>query len=613
MYNNIKYHYSTHEPIEPSYMNDKIINLKIGRNLFVDNYLIESMSNCDIKYYKGELHKKNPILKLSPNEGNVMAAPNMDAVIYDPYSKHFKMFYTNFLNGESSKLSLAISDDGINWIKPIILNKKIKAFKPCCKNCETLEHKYNESNNIVSLLGGCKNGKGRGSSIQLLDRKEKDRTKIFKMLFGHCNFLNICESKDGINWSMSDKTSGWGSGAPWYTSYNPFKKKYIFTFRDNLPHANMTRVQRYKEVNELTDKWSKWNKQESYGGVGFRDITQSDPQIWACADKYDTTISNRPPAIYGSHTIPYENLMINFFSVYKGQHSVKNIFLEIYLGFSRNGTEYYRPTKNRQAFIEEDKNNSNNRKLQSYMCVTGGNLLIKDEEIFIYVCNTNQQTPIPTNDTLLYTLRRDGFASVSSLEQSESVLTTKILNINAEYLFVNFDCGNNGYLKVEILNEDNEIINEYSKDETNIFTLNSTKHNITWKNKKKVVIDKIKIKFYFVGSLYSFWFSDNINGKSNGFIGNGGPDYEYFSDTIDNNEKLNIHKFSNIEITIKRDNKVEKIIYSLEDYATKINNFERYQDNCGVIVKYNNINNKECVLNIDLKFEIAIINIKLIL
>ena len=54
----------------------------------------------------------------------------------------------------------------------------------------------------------------------------------------------------------------------------------------------------------------------------------------------------------------------------------------------------------------------------------------------------------------------------------------------------------------------------------------------------------VKIKFYFVGSLYSFWFSDNINGKSNGFIGNGGPDYEYFSDSIDINEKLNIHKFS---------------------------------------------------------------------
>ena len=60
MYNNIQYHYSNHEPIEPSYMNDKIISLKIGRNLFVDNYLIEEMTNCNIKYYKAKLHEKNP-------------------------------------------------------------------------------------------------------------------------------------------------------------------------------------------------------------------------------------------------------------------------------------------------------------------------------------------------------------------------------------------------------------------------------------------------------------------------------------------------------------------------------------------------------------------------
>lgn len=125
-------------------------------------------------------------------------------------------------------------------------------------------------------------------------------------------------------------------------------------------------------------------------------------------------------------------------------------------------------------------------------------------------------------------------------------------------------------------------------------------------------IKNLKIKFYFIGSLYSFWFSNDETGESNGFIGNGGPDYDYYSDSK-KTDKLNITRFSNIEITIKKNDEFEKIIYCLHDYATTINNFKKREDECGIILNYKNINDTDISLDIDLKYKFKIMDVKLIL
>jgi len=224
MYNDIKYHHSKHEPIIPTYMNKEYIILGEGRQLFVDIFLIKKMTNCSINYYQPEKYKNNPILKPNKNE-NKCASPNMDAIIYDPYSCHFKMWYVVTLKDYPHIIKLAISDDGITWYKPIIYNKDIVHYGNSSEKCNILREKLNKTNNnILCLLGCCHNGKGRGSSSQILDMKETNRNKLFKMVWGGCNFLNICESKDGIIWKLSNQKSGWGGGSPWYLNYNPFKK-----------------------------------------------------------------------------------------------------------------------------------------------------------------------------------------------------------------------------------------------------------------------------------------------------------------------------------------------------------------------------------------------------
>ena len=606
MYNNKKYHYSKHEPLIPSYISEQIITLRGGRQLFIDNYLFDNLVNCEIKYYSAEKYFNNPVL--SPNSSEKRwAAPTMDSIIWDPYSKHFKMWYSSAL-----QTKLAISDNGIDWFKPYIINKQEQSILPCCSKCKVNYKKYKGNNNFLVTLGGCQNGKGRGSVTQILDRKEKNRNNIFKMIFGHCHNLNICISKDGINWELSKEKSGWGGGSPWYLCYNPFKKKYVYTFRDNLPHINLTRVNRFKEITNLTDKWCKWNKQMSYGGAGFRDIKEEDPQITIVADKYDKSITSRIPGIYCASMVAYESISLFFMTVYQGQHDNKNKSCELYIGYSRDGIQYSRQTVNRKPFINESKA-SIGKKKESYVIMCGGNILIVDEKIYLYIFNYDQI--LKENNTYLYTIRRDGFASISSINDKESIILTKTLIINGEYLFVNYDNHDVGYLYIELLDENNNILQNYSKEDCDIIKTDSTKIKVKWKKKGKINsedIKNLKIKFYFIGSLYSFWFSNDETGESNGFIGNGGPDYDYYSDSK-KTDKLNITRFSNIEITIKKNDEFEKIIYCLHDCATKINKFKKRVDECGIILNYKNINDTDISLDIDLKYKFKIMDVKLIL
>lgn len=115
------------------------------------------------------------------------------------------------------------------------------------------------------------------------------------------------------------------------------------------------------------------------------------------------------------------------------------------------------------------------------MC--GGNILIVDEKIYLYIFNYDQI--LKENNTYLYTIRRDGFASISSINDKESIILTKTLIINGEYLFVNYDNHDVGYLYIELLDENNNILQNYSKEDCDIIKTDSTKIKVKWKKREK--------------------------------------------------------------------------------------------------------------------------------
>ena len=113
----------TREPMSPPYLASPpaVIPVDVGRQLFVDNFLIEK---TDLKrtFHLAGLHPKNPILK--PDKPWETATPRdptamvfSDGVWFDPQDKLFKMWY---MGGYLKTTCLATSTDGIHWEKPAL-------------------------------------------------------------------------------------------------------------------------------------------------------------------------------------------------------------------------------------------------------------------------------------------------------------------------------------------------------------------------------------------------------------------------------------------------------------------------------------------------------------
>ncbi len=546
-----KFHSSSHQPLIPSYLSininniKNIINIDIGRQLFIDDYLIDTFLNINKLFHQTVIIKEPILYPEFPFEGN-MTAPLMDAVLYDPLQKEFILWYIADSNVPHC-LCIAKSNDGIKWYKPYLPNNIFNNIEPCCQKCSNKKSGHNS----IAAFKGCKRGKGRGSGSIILDMKEKDLNKRFKMFYGALGEIRIYYSKNGINWYSDNFKGGNVGGSPWYTSYNPFNKKYIFTMRDNLPHIKLTRIIRYKEVENLNEKWPIWFTTRSYGAEGSKKYNPLYPYYWCMADKYDKLKikCNRIPGIYAAHMVPYESLMLNLMSVYSGGEGIKKS-LDIHIGFSRDGFNYTRQEEDRKAFIKEEKN-------ISYLVPTGGNILIKDEKIFIYFIAKKYIKDKHIMNTHVATLRRDGFCSLYS---ENGYIITKLLEYTGKYLFCNFT----GKLQIELLDKDNQIIEEYNIENFNTLDGDYTKKIMMWNNNNMIPINKnIKLKFYLYNChLYSFWISQSIQGESLGYIGNGGPNYNSYQD----NDKYNIYELNNeiiyskIQYIIKDNKNIEKMI-----------------------------------------------------
>lgn len=91
-----------------------------GKQLFIDDYLIEDLQNARKRLNRPVKHPGNPLLvKDRPWEEG---GPGYGTVHYDPDEKLFKMWYTFWRKVEGTSTALlcyATSKDGIEWTKPI--------------------------------------------------------------------------------------------------------------------------------------------------------------------------------------------------------------------------------------------------------------------------------------------------------------------------------------------------------------------------------------------------------------------------------------------------------------------------------------------------------------
>ena len=147
-----------------------VIPIDLGRQLFVDDFLIES-TDLRREYHRPELYPGNPVLKGDRPWEAGHAMPFSDGVFYDPKDHLFKIWY----RGDGATL-YAISPDGVHWEKPLL------DIQPGTNTVHIGQH---------------------DSSTVWLDLDEKDARRRYKMGYslGHNRPFVLFESADGIHWS----------------------------------------------------------------------------------------------------------------------------------------------------------------------------------------------------------------------------------------------------------------------------------------------------------------------------------------------------------------------------------------------------------------------------
>jgi len=505
----------TREPMLVPYLQHppKVIPIDVGRQLFVDDFLIEN-TTLRRSYHRPKYHPENPILKPDrPWECQATAraaAPFSDGVFYDPKDKLFKMWY---MGGYIASTCLATSRDGIHWEKP--------SFDVRSGTNEVLSHR-----DVTPASGG----RHRDSSTVWLDQQDTNPQHRYKMFITtpipqRWSLALRC-SKDGIHWSQPVAVSATTVGDRTTVHYNPFRKKWVFGLRIGMSGVGRSRA--YFEHSNAIDG----TKQIANGAVP-----------WLCADRLDPhhldpSYSKIEPQLYNHDAVGYESLMLGLFSIWQGPPNSECARLkiqkrnEVLVGFSRDGFHWHRPDRKRFLTVNPTKGAWNWGNVQS----AGGCCLVVRDKLYFYVSGRMLSDRFWDGNchTGLATMRRDGFASMHAGEEP-GLLTTRPVTFKGKYLFVNADAPK-GQLQAEVLDHNGQVIEPFALNKCNPIKADTTLQEVTWKGVEDlsaVAGKPVRFRFYLKnGRLYSFWVSPDKSGASYGYVAAGGPGFTGPRDTV---------------------------------------------------------------------------------
>jgi hypothetical protein len=502
----------------PSYLLNPpaLIPIDVGRQLFVDDFLIDS-TTLSRTAHRPTFYSGNPVL--SPSgfpDSHDFAMPYSDGVWYDPADKLFKIFY---FGGYGNMICYAYSSDGKNWTKPALPDAVVK------------------NTNMVLQIGG-----GRDSATVWMDLADPNPARKFKVFAaypqvgGKWNYL-VWFSADGIHWTRQSQldTSSILDRSTMF--YNPFRKVWVKSarYQTSLPatperpaRTGRIRVRGYSESPDLVT-WTPSDPTQSF----WTGPEVDDPPYAGPGGAY--------PELYNLDATPYESLLVGLFSwwnpgpAYDSGYGPGPDLVELGVGFSRDGFSWVRPTRGGgdNAFIPATNvaGTWNAYNTQS----AGGGFLVVEDELWFYFSGRTQQKPASgVSSTGLATLRRDGFYSMDAAA-SEGMLTTRVVQFSGSYLFVNV-ADPQGSLSAEILDPNGNVIQPFSRQNSNAVSVDSTSQSLTWgdvTDLSAVAHRPVKLRLYLTnGSVYSFWVTADPHGASNGYVAGGGPGFSGPTDTI---------------------------------------------------------------------------------
>ncbi len=516
------------EPMKVPYLTEppQVIPIDVGRQLFVDDFLIES-TDLQRVFYQAEKFAGNPVFRAETaveKERKGVVYLGQGGLFFDPAEKLFKLFYTA---GWRGPLAVATSPDLQTWSRP-----------------ELGLHGGN-----ILLPEGAAWGTGEGTTagtdnalwydINAADPKERIK---YLTCWAHVSreqrvrgLTHSLQVSDGLTWSQPVPCN---APAADYGSffYNPFRSKWVQSIKQNSPRG---RSRYYVESDRFLDG-ADWSKAVYWTNADRLD--QPEP-----AGAYaDLNSEGDPPQLYSLAAVAYESLLIGMHQIHRGPKNEicnKGQFpklTDLELGFSRDGFHWDRP--DRRGFIRGAREAGTWDR--AYLHTTTGLFVIYDDRLVFPYCAYSGDAGNGHRDMYgggaigLASLRRDGFASMQAASKP-GVLTTRPVTFTGTHLFVNL----NGALRVELLDESGKLL-ATSKTVSG----DSTKQRVELPELAQFARKPVRFRFHLTrGSLYAFWVTPDINGASNGYLGAGGPGWQGLKDEVSANSTA--ERKQNIERT----------------------------------------------------------------
>lgn len=508
------------KPMEVPYLDHRpeLVPIDVGRQLFVDDFLIEE-TTLNREFHLPEKYKGNPVLKpetelelnakrVAPvffgEPGAPAAVPKSGGVWWDPKEQHFKMWYEA---GWLNTIALATSKDGIHWERPEFdIRPGTNQVLPVDMTPDswTVVPNYDSSDPAA-------------------------RYTMFITAPGADQPGHSMTSPDGIHWNNRTKTGVMGDRSTHF--YNPFRKKWVYSLRTYFNHQ---RARQYYECDDFM------------AGASW---SPSDRIPWLMTDENDLVDAEtgEKPQLYNFDAAPYESLMLGMFQVHNGPDNLicheKGLpkITELQFAYSRDGFHWDRP--DRRIAISASRKDVWDR---GYVQPIGNICVIQGDKLWFYYSAFQGNEATAGNEwmqdggmyshgsTGVATLRRDGFASMTAGNKT-GVLTTRPVLFTGRHLFINADVPN-GRLRAEVRDESGNPIAPFTLENSIPFTGDSTLQELTWQGISDLsVIAGKPIRFHFEvqnGSLYAFWVSRDVSGRSDGYVAGGGPGYTGPTDTV---------------------------------------------------------------------------------
>jgi len=500
------------EPMSVPYLArpPRVIPIDIGRQLFVDDFLVEK-TTLKRTFYQAKKFEGNPVFKAetqrelsasTQGESGHQATTflGQGGVFWDPTENHFKMFY---VAGWRGPLSLATSPDLKQWTRHgQLLPEGLRWTGPKLAS--------SGSDNCVWLDLNAKAATERIKYITCwLHVPKAQRPK---------GFMHSLHVSDGQSFSDAVTTT---IAADDYCSFffNPFRQKWCFSIKQGTSRG---RSRYYHERNDFLEG-ADWDNAVYWTGADRLDKPEPQGRYPGAGDT---------PQLYSLNAVAYESLMVGMHYIHRGpdnQICDRGKFpklVDLELGFSRDGFHWDRP--DRRGFIVGSR--TENSWDRAYLHGTAGVFVVLDDQLVFPYMGTSGIAPsgsrgMYTGGSIgIATLRRDGFASMDGPGE----LVTRPIRFKGKHLFVNI----NGEIAAEVLDTNGKVLRSATP-----ISGDDTKLKIRWNGEADLSTlsgKPVRLRFRVnTGSLYSFWVTPDESGASGGYVAAGGPGFRGTRDQVE--------------------------------------------------------------------------------